>query len=127
VTPLAGAGERAAPDAPGVYFWQRAGAPVGALVVDPEPAELALARLAPAALAARVQADAPRGARATADGRVAAGALLDGAGRRPVGGLLAAAALLVLAAEALAARPRRSHPVGAARPGAPPAPRARAA
>lgn len=100
--------EVTAPDRPGVYFWLRAGARLGALVVDPEPGELALARLDPAALAARVQADAGRGARATADGAGAAGALLEGPGRRPAAGLFAAAALLALAAEALAARPRRA-------------------
>lgn len=112
VTPLSAGADATAPDRPGVYFWLRAGARVGALVVDPEPAELALARLDPAALAARVQADAGRGARATRDGAAAAGALLDGAGRRPAAGLFAAAALLALAAEALAARPRRSARTG---------------
>jgi hypothetical protein len=111
-------GTVAVPGRSGVYFWLRAGARVGALVADPEPAELALERLPDAALAARVQADAGARARAGRSGAEAAGRLLDGAGRRPAAGLLAAAALLVLAAEALAARPRGARPAapaGAAR------------
>jgi hypothetical protein len=104
----------------GVYFWLRAGARVGALVVDPEPAELTLARLGDAELAARVGSGGRGRARVGRDGGAAAGALLEGAGRRPAAGLFAAAALLALAAEGLAARPGRR------RPPAPAAPRAAA-
>jgi hypothetical protein len=118
-TPVAG-GSAAVPDAVGVYFWLRAGARVGALVVDPEPAELTLARLGDAELAARVGSGGRGRARVGRDGGAAAGALLEGAGRRPAAGLFAAAALLALAAEGLAARPGRR------RPAAPAAPRAAA-
>jgi hypothetical protein len=118
-------GAATVPTRSGVYFWLRAGARVGAVIADPEPDELALDRLSDAALGARVQtaAGSGRGGRpAGRDGATAAGALLDGAGQRPAAGLFALAALLGLAAEGLAARPRR---VAAAAPAAArPAPRA---
>jgi hypothetical protein len=90
-----------APVRPGVYLWLRSGAPVGALVVDPEAEELRLERLNGEALRARVRG---RRVELSNGGAEAAGLAFAGGGRRPIGGILVAAALLALAAEAVLAR-----------------------
>jgi hypothetical protein len=105
-TPL-GRGATTAPPVPGVYLWLRSGAPVGALVVNPEPEESRLERLNARTLRARVRA----GTVEVADDADEVVALaFSGTGRRPVGAVLAAAALVLLLAEGLATRARRPGP-----------------
>lgn len=96
------------PPVVGVYLWLRDDAPVGALVVDPDVEEGDVARSSEQALRAQVRGATGRGeVTVVGDGAAAARAALGGGGRRPVGGLLAGAALAVLAAEGLAGRARR--------------------
>ena len=70
-------------------------------MVDPEAEELRLERLSGGALRARVRGQRVEVAR---DGDAAASAVFAGGGRRPIGGVLVAAAIAALAAEALIAR-----------------------
>ncbi len=97
-----------APDQPGVYFWLRAGARVGALVVDPEAEEVVLARLDAKGMGERVRVGAGGAVDVGTDGADAAAFALGTGGRRSLGALLAAGAVLLLAGEALAARSRAS-------------------
>lgn len=83
-----------APWAAGVSFWQRGGTRVGALVVNPEPAESDVRRLAPDTLAARLGAEL---APASAAGTARAVFAVDGA--RGLGRTFLALALLLLAIE----------------------------
>jgi hypothetical protein len=71
----------AAPDGPGVYFFLRGEARVGALVVNPEPEESALARLDDATLVSRLRA---RDVRTVRDSAQLSSALFASAPRRPV-------------------------------------------
>ncbi|HEX6537106.1 MAG TPA: VWA domain-containing protein [Gemmatimonadaceae bacterium] len=90
----------AAPERPGVYFFLHGGSRVGALVVNPEPAESDLRRLDLTALAARLRG---RDVRALDDaGRLRAGVLAS-APRRPIVLPLLALALGALIAESLVA------------------------
>lgn len=83
-----------APWAAGVSFWRRGGTRVGALVVNPEPAESDARRLAPDSLAARLGAVvAPMAATATA------GAVFAADGARSLGRTFLALALVLLAVE----------------------------
>lgn len=94
-------GEFTAPDRSGVYFLRRAGAKAGALVVNGEPDESALGRLATPALRARFEG---RDVRITADGQRWAADAYTGSARRPLGTPLLILAALVLLAEAIIAR-----------------------
>ena len=96
-----GAGTIAAPDRPGVYFWLRGGARAGALVVNVEPDESRLARLAARDVAGRMPGSATRVAATTGDVVTLA---YGGEGRRPIGGSVLAAALLALLAEGVVTR-----------------------
>ena len=74
---------------------------MGALVVNPEAEESRLERLSARSLRARVRAGAVDVAD---DPSEVAELAFSGTGRRPIGSLLAAAAVLVLLAEGLASR-----------------------
>ncbi len=95
-----------APADPGVYFWLRTGARVGALVVDPEAEEVVLARLDAKELGGRLRVGAGGAVDVSTSGTAAASFALGAGGRRSLAPLLAAAALLLLAGEAVAARAR---------------------
>lgn len=97
-----------APAEPGVYFWLRTGARVGALVVDPEADEVVLARLDAKALGERIRAGAGGAVEVGTSGADAAAFALGAGGRRSLATLLAAAAVLLLAGEAFAARQGRA-------------------
>ncbi|MFM9013082.1 MAG: hypothetical protein ACKORK_05710, partial [Gemmatimonadota bacterium] len=89
-------------DAPwraGVGFWQRGGARVGALVVNPEPAESQPDRYATAALAQALGAT-----ELDADPLTIGAATFATVGPRPLARPLLILALLLLLAEALVAR-----------------------
>ena len=87
-----------APDRPGVYFLTLGGRRVGALVANVDPEESDVTRLDDAALGERLGSRA-RIVHAPAE---AASAALRGASRRPLGAMLAALALVLVAAEAVA-------------------------
>ncbi len=95
-----------APTDPGVYFWLRTGARVGALVVDPEAEEVVLARLSAGELGERVRPATGGGIEVGTSGAAAAAFARGTGGRRSLATLLAAAAVLLLAGEAFAARAR---------------------
>lgn len=97
-----------APADPGVYFWLRTGARVGALVVDPEAEEVVLARLDAKGMGDRVRVGAGGAVDVGTSGATAAAFALGVGGRRSLATLLAASAVLLLAGEALAARARPS-------------------
>ncbi|HEU4642781.1 MAG TPA: BatA domain-containing protein [Gemmatimonadaceae bacterium] len=90
----------AAPEHPGVYFFLHGGARSGALVVNPEPGESDLRRLAPGALAARLRGS---DVRALDDATRLRDGVLASAPRRPVILPLLALALAALVAEAMVA------------------------
>jgi hypothetical protein len=100
VRPVAGARSIPAPAEPGVYFLLATGDTAGALVVAPDPRESDLRRAAASDLAGFFP-----GARVTvtASPQAYAAERFRGAGRSELTGWLLAAALLVLAAEALVA------------------------
>ncbi len=104
-----------APDRPGVYYWLRNGARIGALVVNVEAEESELARMNVRTLAGRIGGGSAVQIAATA--RDAAAATYGGDGERPIGGPLLVAALAALLAEGLATR-QRSSSAGAAADGA---------
>jgi Aerotolerance regulator N-terminal len=90
----------AAPDRPGVYFFIRGDARVGALVVNPEPEESALARLDDATLASRIRA---RNVRTVSDSTQLSTTLFASAPRRPVVMPLLIVALAALLVESAVA------------------------
>ncbi|HLB09324.1 MAG TPA: VWA domain-containing protein [Gemmatimonadaceae bacterium] len=93
-----------APARAGTYFYLRGTTRVGALVVNPEPAESDLARLTPQALAVRL------GTRATnvfTDSTALEGSVLTAAPQRPLLAPLLALAVLILLAETLITAPAR--------------------
>jgi hypothetical protein len=96
-----GSGDIVAPDRAGVYFLRRAGAKAGAIVVNSEPDESALARLSPVALRAKFDG---RDATITADGQRWASDAYTGSARRPLSTPLLILAALVLVVEAIIAR-----------------------
>ena len=96
-TPLEG-DSLSAPGIPGVYWFLRAGARTGALVVNAEPEESELARLDVATLAARLPA---RGTLTFDDSTRFAAAVFAAAPRRPVGAWLVGLALALLLAESV--------------------------
>jgi hypothetical protein len=98
--PLAG-GRLAAPARAGVYPLLRGARRAGALVVNPEPDESALARLEPAALASRLRGDAE--VRVLHEADEWRSAVFAGAARRPLLVPLLVAVMLLLLAESLAA------------------------
>ena len=100
-----------APREPGVYFWQRAGARVGALVVDPEAEEVVLTRLDAKELAARVRTRSGGAVRVTESGANAAAFAFGAGGERSLTPVLATAALLLLVGEAFAGRARTAGQV----------------
>ncbi len=87
------------PATPGVYFLTDGGRRVGALVANVDPEESDVTRLDERALASRLGG----GARVVRAPDEAARLALRGASRRPLGGILAAGALLFVLAEAVAA------------------------
>ncbi|MDH5233624.1 MAG: VWA domain-containing protein [Gemmatimonadota bacterium] len=101
--PVTAGGTLEAPWTAGVSFWRRDGQRAGALVVNAEPRESDLARLAPDSLAARLGAT-----RASANGGDAARALFRAGGRRALARTFLALALLLLAAESFVARRGRA-------------------
>ncbi len=92
-----------APSVPGVYFFRRGGARVGALTVNPEARESDLARLGTRALAARFRARAV-GVYTDPDGWEAA--VFDARAARPLTGFFLALALALLLAESVVTRTR---------------------
>ena len=88
-----------APWTAGVHFWRRGGERAGALVVNGEPRESDLARLAPDSLAALLGATV-----APADAGAATAALYSAGGRRTLARTFLALALLLLVAESVVAR-----------------------
>ena len=94
-------GELTAPDRSGVYYFRRAGAKAGALVVNGEPDESALGRLTVPVLRARLDG---KEVTVTADGQRWATDAYTGSARRPLGTPLLILAALVLLAEAIIAR-----------------------
>jgi hypothetical protein len=94
-------GEIVAPDRAGVYFLRRAGTKAGAVVVNSEPDESSLARLATPALRARFDG---RDVTVSADGERWARDAYTGSARRPLSTPLLILAALVLIAEAIIAR-----------------------
>ncbi|GJG88224.1 hypothetical protein tb265_34050 [Gemmatimonadetes bacterium T265] len=95
-----------APARPGVYFWLRTGARVGALVVDPEAEEVVLARLDAKGMGDRVRVGAGGAVDVGTSGADARAFVLGAGGRRSLAPLLAAVAVLLLGGEAIAARSR---------------------
>jgi hypothetical protein len=93
-----------APSRDGVYWMRRAGAVVGALVVNAEPAESNLAPLDKAALAERI---AGPQAQVLAPTENVARAAFSTVGRRPLVGMLLIALLALLVIESLVAREAR--------------------
>lgn len=93
-----------APSAAGVYWMRRAGAVVGALVVNAEPAESDLAPLDSAGVAARIVGRAP--AVVTARDDVARTAF-SSAARRPLAGMMFVALVGLLLVESVVARESR--------------------
>ncbi|HZF68378.1 MAG TPA: hypothetical protein VEZ47_10100, partial [Gemmatirosa sp.] len=114
VTPAVEGRAVAVPPALGVYLWLRDGAPLGALVVDPDVEESDVARLSEGALRARVRGAGRGTVTVVGDGEAAARLAFAASGRRPIGGPLLAAALALLAVEGLVTRGVRRR---AARPG----------
>jgi hypothetical protein len=100
-------GEIVAPSRSGVYFLRRAGAKAGALVVNGEPDESSLARLAPNLLRSRFDG---RDATITADDQRWSSDAYTGSARRPLGTPLLILAAIVLVAEALVARSSSDKP-----------------
>jgi hypothetical protein len=98
------AARRPAPRAPGVYWFERSGARVGALVVNVESEESVLQRVTPQELSRRI--GARRVATATSGAALAALAFRSGDAGRPLGGALLVAALVALAAETALGRRR---------------------
>jgi hypothetical protein len=96
-----GEGDIVAPDRAGVYFFRRGTSRAGALVVNGEPEESALARLAPTALRSRFDG---RDVAVTADAERWASDAFTGSARRPLVMPLLILAALVLVAEAIIAR-----------------------
>jgi hypothetical protein len=94
-------GEIVAADRAGVYFMRRGGAKAGAVVVNGEPEESSLARLAPPALRARFDG---RDVTITADGERWASDAYTGSARRPLSTPFLILAALILVVEALVAR-----------------------
>ena len=94
-------GELTAPDRSGVYFFRRAGAKAGALVVNGEPDESALARLTTPVFKSRFDG---RQVTVTADGQRWATDAYTGSSTRPLGTPLLILAALVLLVEAIIAR-----------------------
>ncbi len=95
-----------APADPGVYFWLRTGARVGALVVDPEAEEVVLARLDAKGMGERVRVGAGGAVEVGSRGAAASAFALGVGGQRSLATLLAAGAVLLLAGEAFASRAR---------------------
>jgi hypothetical protein len=91
----------AAPTRSGVYFWLRGAVRAGALVVNPEVQESDLARLPIGELRTRFTGATIEATDAAATFTASAFTL---SGRRALDGLFVAAALLLLAAEAVATR-----------------------
>ena len=96
----------AAPARPGAYFFVHGATRLGALVVNPEPAESDLRRLDDAALAARLRA---RHVTTAEDGARFAAAVFATAPRRPLAAPLFAMALVALVAESAMARGSRTN------------------
>jgi hypothetical protein len=96
-----GSGDIVAPERAGVYFLRRGGAKAGAIVVNSEPDESALARLSSVALRAKFDG---RDATITADGQRWANDAYTGSARRPLSTPLLMLAALVLVVEAIIAR-----------------------
>jgi hypothetical protein len=106
-------GEIVAPSRAGVYFLRRGGAKAGALVVNGEPDESALARLAPNVLRTRLDG---RDASITSNDQRWSSDAYTGSARRPLGTPLLILAAIVLVAEALVARGSGDKPArGAAK------------
>jgi hypothetical protein len=99
-TPISN-GEIIAPERSGVYFLRRGGAKAGAVVVNGEPEESSLARLAAPALRARFDG---RDVTITADGERWANDAYTGSARRPLSTPLLILAAIVLLVEAVIAR-----------------------
>jgi len=99
-----------APARPGVYFLRRAGARVGALVVNPEPSESDLTRIPGQSLAGHFKA---RAVRVEADQGRWVTAVFDAHADRPLAAFFIIVALALLVAESLVTR-RRSGAAGAA-------------
>jgi len=96
-----GDGEIIAPERAGVYFLRRGGQRAGALVVNAEPDESALGRIAPAVLQSRITG---RQVSVTSNGEQWARDAYTGSARRPLVAPLLILAALVLLAEALMSR-----------------------
>jgi hypothetical protein len=94
-------GEIVAPDRSGVYFLRRGANKAGALVVNGEPDESALARLSAATMRSRFDG---RDVTITSDGDKWASDAYTGSARRPLGTPLLIFAAIVLIAEAIVAR-----------------------
>jgi hypothetical protein len=90
-----------------VYFLRRGGAKAGALVVNGEPDESALARLSPPLLRSRFEGGEVG---VTSDGDRWATDAYTGSARRPLGTPLLILAALVLVAEAVIARGSGDRP-----------------
>ena len=96
-----GDGELVAPERAGVYFLRRGGQRAGALVVNAEPDESALARIAPGVLQSRITG---RQMSVTSNGEQWARDAYTGSARRPLVAPLLILAAIVLLAEALMSR-----------------------
>ena len=103
--------EIVAPERAGVYFLRRGGTKAGALVVNGEPDESALARLPSALLRSRFEAGELS---VSTDGDRWASDAYTGSARRPLGTPLLILAALVLVAEAVIARGSGDRPNRAA-------------
>ena len=101
-TPVAAGARRAAPREPGVYWFERAGARAGALVVNVEAEESVLERMSAEELARRV--GARRGAAAPDGAALARLAYGTGGANRPLGAAFLIAAVAALVAETAVAR-----------------------
>jgi hypothetical protein len=95
------AAQTTAPARPGVYFMRSGADRTGALVVNPEPEESDLRRLAPSDLRDRIRG---RDVVATADDGEWRRSLFSAGSRRPLQLPLIVAALLLLAAETFVVR-----------------------